>query len=413
MRVQMIFVIVAVVLTAIVDWYIWIEIKRNTRRHKRNCHRWPRIYLISCIFCWLSLAVALCLPKRGSDDILPVMWLFYGYLTIYLSKLVFVVVSIIGNIPRLFRKTGYRLGLYLGLPMALVTFGLMWWGASGGRHSIEVTHVDISSDKLPQSFDGYKIAHFSDAHVGSWGIDTLFVSRLVDSINSLKPDLIVFTGDIVNRRTSEILPFIPVLSRLKARDGVLSILGNHDYGDYYAWERLELRDSNNRLLSDIQRDMGWQLLNNETRFIVHGGDSIAVIGVENWGEPPFPTYGKLGDAYSYSPDSANHLNDTKFKVLLTHNPEHWRREVSKKTNIDLTLSGHTHAMQMMLKVGEWRWSPSKYKYEQWGGLYEARNDNGEPVKIYVNIGCGEVGMPYRIGADSEISLLTLRCPIVK
>lgn len=410
MRVQIVFVIVAVIFTVLVDWYIWADIKRNTRRRRRNRRRWRRVYLISCVVCWAVLAVALCLPRRGPDSILPVMWLLYGYLTVYLPKLVFVLVSLIGGIPRLFGKKTFRLGLYAGLPLAAVVFLLMWWGAFGGRQAIEVNRVDISSARLPESFDGYRIAQFSDAHVGTWGRDTLFVSRLVDSINSLKPDLIVFTGDIVNRRTSEITPFIPVLSRLKAKDGVLSILGNHDYGDYYSWEKPEFRDENNRLLAEIQTNIGWKLLNNETRFVKAGGDSIAVIGVENWGEPPFPTYGKLGDAYSYSPDSALHLNDSRFKVLLSHNPEHWRQEVSKKTNVDLTLSGHTHAMQVMLRAGDRRWSPARYKYEQWGGLYEAVNEKGEPVRIYVNIGCGEVGMPYRVGAPSEITLITLRRP---
>ena len=410
MRVQIVFVIVAVIFTVLVDWYIWADIKRNTRRRRRNRRRWRRVYLISCVVCWAVLAVALCLPRRGPDSILPVMWLLYGYLTVYLPKLVFVLVSLIGGIPRLFGKKTFRLGLYAGLPLAAVVFLLMWWGAFGGRQAIEVNRVDISSARLPESFDGYRIAQFSDAHVGTWGRDTLFVSRLVDSINSLKPDLIVFTGDIVNRRTSEITPFIPVLSRLKAKDGVLSILGNHDYGDYYSWEKPEFRDENNRLLAEIQTNMGWKLLNNETRFVKAGGDSIAVIGVENWGEPPFPTYGKLGDAYSYSPDSALHLNDSRFKVLLSHNPELWRQEVSKKTNVDLTLSGHTHAMQVMLRAGDRRWSPARYKYEQWGGLYEAVNEKGEPVRIYVNIGCGEVGMPYRVGAPSEITLITLRRP---
>ena len=410
MRVQIVFVIVAVIFTVLVDWYIWSDIKRNTRRRRSNRRRWRRVYLISCVVCWAVLAVALCLPRRGPDSILPVMWLLYGYLTVYLPKLVFVLVSLIGGIPRLFGKKTFRLGLYAGLPLAAVVFLLMWWGAFGGRQAIEVNRVDISSARLPESFDGYRIAQFSDAHVGTWGRDTLFVSRLVDSINSLKPDLIVFTGDIVNRRTSEITPFIPVLSRLKAKDGVLSILGNHDYGDYYSWEKPEFRDENNRLLAEIQTNMGWKLLNNETRFVKAGGDSIAVIGVENWGEPPFPTYGKLGDAYSYSPDSALHLNDSRFKVLLSHNPEHWRQEVSKKTNVDLTLSGHTHAMQVMLRAGDRRWSPARYKYEQWGGLYEAVNEKGEPVRIYVNIGCGEVGMPYRVGAPSEITLITLRRP---
>ena len=231
----------------------------------------------------------------------------------------------------------------------------------------------------------------------------------MDSINALQPDLIVFTGDIVNRETSELEPFITVLSRLKAKDGVVSILGNHDYGDYVDWKNREDRERNNRRLAFYQKEMGWDLVNNGRRFLTRGNDSIMVVGVENWGDPPFPTYGDLDKALSPSADSLYHQNDSRYKILLTHNPEHWNRIVSHETNIALTLSGHTHAMQMMIDIWGWKWSPAKYRYELWGGMYERLNDNGESTKLYVNIGAGEVGMPARIlGAYPEITFFTLR-----
>lgn len=238
--------------------------------------------------------------------------------------------------------------------------------------------------------------------------DTSFVADLVDRVNSLHPDLIVFTGDIVNRKTDEIEPFLHTLSRLSAPDGVFSILGNHDYGDYVDWKDPADREENNRRLAHYQDSIGWTLLNNERRYIVRGNDSITLIGVENWGDPPFPVYGSLEKALSASRDSLYHQNDSRFKVLLTHNPEHWNQEVSHSTNIDLTLTGHTHAMQMMISLGNWKWSPAKYRYEQWGGLYERLNDRGRTVRMYVNIGSGEVGMPSRLlSAYPEITLLRL------
>ncbi|MDE6842634.1 MAG: hypothetical protein K2J24_03835 [Muribaculaceae bacterium] len=153
--------------------------------------------------------------------------------------------------------------------------------------------------------------------------------------------------------------------------------------------------------------MGWTLLNNDYVLLKRNDEHIALIGVENWGEPPFHVYGDLDKAYPAPGDTAASLNDNRYKLLLSHNPEHWNQIVSHDTNIDLTLSGHTHAMQFMLRFGKWKWSPSQYRYEQWGGLYERLNKNGEPVSVYVNIGSGEVAMPFRIGATPEITVLTL------
>lgn len=402
MRIPVIMTIVLFTISILTDIYIWNDLKRNCKRSL-----WPRIYISLSMACWIFLLITLMLPRRGESDIIPVMWMLYSYLTVYIPKIVFVLLSMIGGIPRLWGGNTFKSGLYIGLPLGVIVCAAIWWGAFPGREKIEVNRVEISSEKIPQSFDGYRIVQFSDAHTGTWGDDTRFISKMVDSINALHPDLIVFTGDIVNRHTDEILPFTSVLARLNARHGVYSILGNHDYGDYMDWKNPADRDKNNRQLIDLQTGMGWKMLNNSSVFLYSDNDSIALIGVENWGEPPFHTYGDLGKAYSFSSDSTDNLNDSKFKILLSHNPEHWRQEVSEKTNIDLTLSGHTHAMQFMIEIGNWRWSPSQYRYEEWGGLYERKAADGTPVRIYVNIGCGEVGMPFRIGATPEITLITL------
>ena len=396
--------IILFVLTVFCDLYILRDIRHYVRRKKV----WTWIYAILSLLCMAFLIVIVSMPRRSQEsDILPIMWMMYTYLSIYIPKAVYVIFSLLGRIPCLWKGRRFNTGLWLGLPFALLTFIAMWWGVLAGRKEINVNHVDVVSDNIPSSFNGYKIAQFSDAHVGTWGNDTVFISRLVDSINSLKPNLIVFTGDVVNRETSELEPFLTVFRRLHAPDGVISILGNHDYGDYVDLRYPSERQANNELLAVWQRQMGWKLLNNDHTYLVNGSDSIALIGVENWGEPPFKQYGRLEKAYPASPAAPRNLNDGKFKILLSHNPEHWKQEVSKTTDIDLTLSGHTHAMQIMLKIGDWKWSPACFKYQQWGGMYETQNPEGKSVRIYVNIGCGEVGMPFRIGATPEITLFTL------
>lgn len=403
----MILALVVLAVSILIDLYIAYDIRRTAKRGI-----WWKLYGASAIVCWLFVIVLVCLPKRSEDSgIIGIMWMLYAYLSIYVAKMAYAVVSLAG---RLVRKIFHiRLRWYpskwIGIVVAVVFFGVMWLGIIYTRRHIEVNSVEISSPKIPEAFNGYRIAQISDLHVGTWQNDTTFISALVDSVNALKPDLIVFTGDIVNRKTEEIVPFVSTLARLRAKDSVLSILGNHDYGDYVDWKDPSMREDNNRRLARHQDDMGWDLLNNERRFMVRGGDSIMVVGVENWGDPPFTVYGDLDKALSPSRDSVWNQNDRMFKVLLTHNPEHWNQVVSRSTNIDLTLSGHTHAMQMMAKVGGWQWSPARYRYEQWGGLYERLNDSGHPTRLYVNIGAGEVGMPSRLlSAYPEITLITLR-----
>lgn len=404
MRIPVPAAITLFIISFLVDWLIWTDIRKYADRKV-----WSRIYAISSVACWAFLLVTLLLPRRDLDsDIQSLMWMLYSYITVYFAKLIYVIFSLLGRIPQIWKSHRINSGLWVGMPLGLLVFIAMWYGVIVTRHEVEVNHVEISSPRIPKSFNGYTIAQFSDAHVGTWGKDTTFISNLVDSINNLHPDLIVFTGDIVNRHTPELEPFLHVLSRLNAKDGVVSVLGNHDYGNYADWKSQNEQDANNALLAIWQRQMGWQLMNNTHRFLVNGTDTIALIGVENWGEPPFHQYGRLEDAYPMSKDSIHNLNDDKYKILLSHNPEHWNREVSHTTNIDLTLSGHTHAMQFMISLGNWKWSPSKYRYPQWAGLYERIAPDGTPSKLYVNIGCGEVAMPFRVGATPEITLFTLK-----
>lgn len=407
MRLPVIFICICYVILILTDFLIITDLKSFSAKSaadKKGRFAWWKIYTVFSILVLALLTVAISLPRQSAGSgISAIIWMLYVVISIEIAQVVYALFSIIGFLPLLIRKKRWKLCAWIGLPVALLTFGLMWWGVLVGRYKIAVEEVNIYSSHLPKSFNGYKIAQISDLHVGTWGNDTTFLFRLVEKVNSLHPDIIVFTGDIVNREAEELKPFMNTLSHLSAPDGVFSILGNHDYGDYVMWNSYDDKKANLDSLKSYQKQIGWQLLDNSHKSIRNAqNDSIILIGVGNWGEPPFSQYGKLTAAYP-----EKQLNDSNFKILLSHNPEHWSREVSKISNIDLTLAGHTHAMQIMFHVGNWKWSPSKYKYSNWGGLYSAENNQGEETKVYVNIGAGEVGIPMRIGADPEITLFTL------
>ena len=395
MRLPLVLILPVLVLNALVDWYICRAVARRCTCGRRF---WQPFSVWSSVALAIALIVLICLPKRsgGDAELLSIMWVLYAYFSIYVPKYLYVIIDLIGKIPCLFggrRIKGFGVS---GMVVAAGTFGLMWWGALVNRFNLDVNRVDVEIPGLPASLDGFTIAQISDMHVGSYGTDTAFVAKLVRTVNDLHPDLIVFTGDVVNRHTSEIEPFRAVLSGLHAPEGVLSVLGNHDYGDYYMWPDDSAKMADRRLLHAIQADMGWRLLNNETAEIVRPDGKLAVIGVENIGDPPFPIYGNLDEAYP------GDLADDEPKILLSHNPMHWVNDIkdSPDKNIALTLSGHTHAMQIAFG----RVSPAVFRYPTWGGMYTDEDGHS----LYVNIGTGEVGIPTRIGATPEITLFTLR-----
>ncbi|MBD5238558.1 MAG: metallophosphoesterase [Bacteroidales bacterium] len=394
MRLPVIMVMICLLLQVAVDAYIFFAAWQRCRRLGA-----AKFQLLESAFFLIYIVVFLCLPKRGeSDQMLQLaMWMLFFYLTVYVGKTIYVIFDLIASIPKLMGKKRVKGISVAGIVCGIAAFMVMWWGALINRHQIQVNEVTVRIDGLPPSFAGYRIAQISDLHVGTFGQDTTFISKLVEITNAQHPDLIVFTGDIVNRRSDELKPFVGPLSRLDAKDGVLSILGNHDYGDYIDWPSAQDKEINMEQLLDMQLAMNWELLTNSST-VIYGDtpmDSLVIIGVENWGEPPFPTYGELLTAYPTPGDSA-------VKILLTHNPVHWQKEVEPvdSLKIDLTLSGHTHAMQVAIG----RLSPAALKYDTWGGLYES-TDGRRP--LYVNIGAGAVGVPMRIGATPEVTIFTL------
>lgn len=271
------------------------------------------------------------------------------------------------------------------------------YGIVRGAYKYRVHQVKVPSPKLPAGFDGFKIVQLSDIHTGSFS-DTKALNRAFDLVMAEKPDLILFTGDLVNNHSDETNGFVETFQRLSAPFGVFSVLGNHDYGDYVEWENAEQKRANLERLKRIQADCGWRLLMNEHVALEKNGDTIALLGIENWGgNMRFPKYGKMTEAHK---DTAVY----PFKILLSHDPSHWEQEVQPNyPDVDLTLSGHTHGMQMGIEIPGFKWSPSQYFYKQWAGLYKS----GDQF-LYVNRGLGFLGYPGRLGIWPEITVMELQ-----
>lgn len=283
---------------------------------------------------------------------------------------------------------------WLALGIGGTMFGTLLYGF-GNKYRYHVNRIQLAFGNLPAAFKGLKIVHISDIHAGSF-TDKQAVGRGIEKIMKEKPDLILFTGDLVNDRATEMDDYKEVFSLLKAPMGVYSTLGNHDYGDYAKWDNADAKKANLEQLKGVHKEMGWRLLMNEHVVLERGQDQIALLGIENWGKGTFSKYGKMTEAY---PGSEKY----PFKILLSHDPSHWDGEVRKLYNdIDLMLSGHTHGMQFGLELPGYKWSPAKYFYKQWAGLYES-----DKQKLYVNRGFGFLGYPGRVGILPEITVIEL------
>ena len=284
----------------------------------------------------------------------------------------------------------------IGIFLAVIPFIGTIYGIASGKFNFKLREQSVFFKHLPSSFEGFKIVQISDLHVGSLSPKhKVEIERAVNLINAQKPDVIFFTGDIVNNTATELDPWIDVLKKMEARYGKFSILGNHDYGDYVQWESSKHKQANLESLADKHRLMGFKILLNEADSLTLGNEKIAIIGVENWGLPPFPQFGNLKTAMAG-------VDSIPFKILLSHDPSHWDAQVAGKTDIALTLSGHTHGMQIGVEIGKFRWSPIKWRYKRWGGLYQHNEQF-----LYVNIGLGFIGFSGRIGTPPEIAVITL------
>jgi len=278
------------------------------------------------------------------------------------------------------------------IPLAGITYGIL-----SGAHDYRVRRVTVRLPNLPKAFDGLRIAQLSDIHSGSF-FNKRAVQGGVDLLLREKPDVVFFTGDLVNNVASEVKDYIPIFRKVKAPLGVYSTLGNHDYGDYVAWPSPEAKRQNLENLKQAHGLLGWDLLMNQHRMLKEGGEQLAIIGIENWGgKGNFPKYGKLGQARQGT-------EAAPVKLLLSHDPSHWEAQVLPEfPDIDLMFAGHTHGMQFGVELPGLKWSPVQYMYKQWAGLYEEAGRY-----LYVNRGYGYLGFPGRIGILPEITIVELK-----
>ena len=370
-----------IVLLLLPDWYIYkVYIKYIQHKWQKRLYWLPTVLLLMVLLVFIV-----------AHDSLHDAFGIYLIVTLCVAvpKLVFVLCDILMKVLRKF----LRIPLFgkTVSSVAIVTLAYLLFGAIKGKEYFQVKQVVFSSPDLPESFDGYRILQLSDIHAGSWKGNAEALRRAVEICNAQHPDLAVFTGDLVNSRADEIKEFMPVLSKLRAKNGVFSVLGNHDYATYVQWDSEADRLANIDTLLARQEQMGWKMLMNDHQILHRGNDSIALIGVENSGKPPFPDRGDLPRAQKGT--------EGMFKVLLSHNPTHWRRSVLPDTDIQLMLAGHTHDMQINL----FGFSFSQFIYPEHKGLY-LEGQRG----LYVNIGLGYVLFPMRLGAWPEITVITLR-----
>ena len=284
---------------------------------------------------------------------------------------------------------------WLGLGLGGTLFGTLLFGF-GNKYNYQVKRIKLSFKNLPGAFKGMRMVHISDIHSGSFQ-DIRAVNKGIDLILKQQPDLIVFTGDLVNDRATEMEPYQNSFGRLTAPLGVFSTLGNHDYGDYVQWPTAQAKMDNLEAIKKVHAGMGWRLLMNEHVVLEKNGEKIALLGIENWGaKARFPKYGKMDLAHVGT-------EDIPFKILLSHDPSHWDAQILPEYNsIDLMLSGHTHGMQFGLENPYFKWSPVQWMYKQWAGLYEQGSQ-----KLYVNRGYGFIGYPGRVGILPEITVIEL------
>ena len=341
-------------------------------------------------------------------------WIMVGLVGIYLSKIFGVLVVFVDDIQRAVRwiasvftksqeqtsaGTGITRSEFLAKAAVIATavpFTAMTYGIISGAHDYRVRRKTLVLPNLPKSFDGIKIGQLSDIHSGSFFNKTA-VKGGVEEFLKERPDVIFFTGDLVNNEASEVKDYLNIFDKLKAPFGVYSVTGNHDYGDYKSWSSQHEKQENLRNLVNAHKQMGFDILMNEHRFLEQNGERIAILGIENWGGGRFAKYGRLDQAYAGT-------DEASVKLLLSHDPSHWDAQVRKLyPDIDVMFAGHTHGFQFGVEIGDFKWSPSQYAYKQWAGLYR-ENDQ----YLYVNRGFGYIGYPGRIGIPPELTIIELK-----
>lgn len=406
-KLQLIILVIALLL----DLYVFQAVKALCQGLS------PRWRIIVYVFYWalsaLALMTLLLLPYLQYRAPRVYTYLFSIVIGLYIGKLIASVFLFIDDLRRVIQWAIGKIASrqanqvpgegisrsaflsWLGLGLGGSVFSSLIYGFSN-KYNYKIHRLRLAYDNLPAGFKGLKIVQLSDFHTGSLANPDA-VTKGIDMALAEKPDIILFTGDLVNNIATEMKDYQALFARLRAPMGVYSTLGNHDYGDYLWWETEELKRANLDTLKQIQADMGWRLLMNEHVALERGGDQIALIGIENWSSKArFPKYGKMSQAYAGT-------EKYPFKILMSHDPSHWDAEVRPLyPDIDLALAGHTHGMQWGIELPGFKWSPVRFVYKQWAGLYEEGKQ-----KLYVNRGFGFIGYPGRFGILPEITVIEL------
>ena len=366
------------------------------------------VYWIPTVLIYGFLIYSIVNFDRASHKYLNLQILFSIILIFVLPKILVVIFLLIEDLARLF-SFGYNYATteqasypsrrkfisLVGLGSGAVVAAIVLDGIIFGKYRHKARVVRLKLKNLPQSFKGYKIVQISDVHSGSFQ-NPAKLQHAIDLINEQNPDLVLFTGDMINNYADEFVPFINLFSQIKSRDGKFSVLGNHDYGEYGVWKTVDDRKNNIPRLIENQKKAGFEMLRNEHRVIEKNGEKLYILGVENWGIAPFPQFGDLDKASRDVPADA-------VKILMSHDPSHFDAIVQKHPkNIQLTLSGHTHGMQFGIDLKNYRWSPVQFKYKKWADLYQV-----EDKYLYVNRGFGVIGFPGRVGVFPEVTVFEL------
>lgn len=368
--------------------------------------RTPNIELIIHILFWvftLGLILSIAILKYRLDHIHPqrkhlLITSLYG-LTVssFIPKVIFVIIIsfLYFSNQALSETESLILIPIIGLFAGILPFVAILYAIFKALYRFKLYHLKIKTSKLPASYKRLKIVHISDLHLGSFNFRYHILDRAIKMINHEKADFIFFTGDLVNNFAWELKGWSEILSQLQAKKGKFSVLGNHDYGDYSSWKSEKDKINNFESIKYFYKKIGFTLLNNENVNFKTANGSLRIVGVENWGNPPFKQYGDLKMAMEG-------VLASDYKILLSHDPTHWAEEVVDQTDIDLTLSGHTHGMQAGVKLKNKQWSPIKYKYKHWAGLHQEGHQY-----LNVNRGLGWLGFPGRFGMRPEITVIDL------
>lgn len=385
--------VVLLVMIIIPDVFFYLKLKsKNAKPFYVFLHLIPAIFF-TALFFYMKFGLE---TMQNFRVVAWIMWLYFFFLLIYIPKLLHVIFYFLNF---LFKKIFKRNSVYFNIiRIILSVFAVvtMLISAYITPRNFELTYVQAPITNLPAAFDGFKIVQLSDIHLGSWDKKFNKLIPVIKLVNEQNPDIIVFSGDMVNNFAGETAGWKPYFLQLKAKSAKFAVLGNHDYGDYTEWENIEERKKNRLLINQAIRDFGFRLLLNENVYLKKDTDSLLLVGVENWGKSTTARYCDLSKALRGS-------SPEELKILISHDPTHWDAEALGRKDIVLTLAGHTHAAQMGIKMGKRLYSPASLVFKYWSGLY-----NVDDQYLYVNRGIGYIGLPMMIGVRPEITVIELK-----